>query len=61
HGTGEAGVERRRAAEEIARVSRDLSPGQRRFFDRIAEVQDGTQQDGAGGSGIKLGKIRPNG
>jgi tetratricopeptide (TPR) repeat protein len=61
HSTGEAVAERRRAADEIARVSRDLSPLQRQFFDRIAEVQDGTDQNAAGRPGVKLGKIRPSG
>jgi tetratricopeptide (TPR) repeat protein/TolB-like protein len=46
----EAAAERRRAAEEIARVSRDLAPEQRKSFERIAEVEDGTEQDGAGGA-----------
>jgi len=36
----EAGAERGRAAEEIARVSRDLAPAQRQSFDRIVEVKD---------------------
>jgi len=63
HGTdsAEAAAERRRAADEIARVSRDLSPAQRSFFDRLAEVQNGTEQDGAGRPGVKLGKTRPSG
>jgi tetratricopeptide (TPR) repeat protein len=54
----EAVAERRRAAEEIARVSRDLSPEQKRFFSRITEAQDGTQQDGAGGpASVRPGKL----
>ena len=63
HGTDQAEAisERRRAADEIVRVSRDLSPAQRGFFDRIAEIQNGTEQDGAGRPGVKLGKIRPSG
>jgi eukaryotic-like serine/threonine-protein kinase len=36
----EAVVERRRANEEIARMSRDLAPEQRRSFKHIAEVRD---------------------
>jgi eukaryotic-like serine/threonine-protein kinase len=51
----EAAAERRRTTEEIARVSRDLAPEQRRSFERIAEVQDGTEQDGVGG----VARVRP--
>ena len=58
-GSTEAAAERRRAAEEVARVSRDLAPAQRQSFDRIVEAQDGTQQDGAGR--VRLGKLKPNG
>ncbi len=36
----EAAAERRRAGEEIARLSRDLAPDQQQSFNRIAEVQD---------------------
>ncbi|HEX7184915.1 MAG TPA: tetratricopeptide repeat protein [Thermoanaerobaculia bacterium] len=36
----EATAERRRAAQEIARVGRGLAPEQRRAFHRIAEVRD---------------------
>src|SRR5436305_1752218 len=43
----EAAAERRRAAEEIARVSRDLAPEQRRSFDRIAAVPEGTGRSAA--------------
>jgi len=53
---GDAAAESRRAAEEIARVSRDLDPGQRQSFARLVEVQDGTHRNGA-----RLGKLRPNG
>jgi len=52
----DAAAESRRAAEEIARLGRDLSPGQHKFFDRLVEVQDGTYRTGA-----RLGKLRPNG
>ncbi|HEX4959823.1 MAG TPA: tetratricopeptide repeat protein, partial [Thermoanaerobaculia bacterium] len=61
HSAVEAAAERRRAADEIARVSRDLSPPQRTSFDRLAEVQDGTEPDATGRPGVKLGKVKPNG
>jgi len=48
----EAIVERRRVAEEIARVSRDLSPEQRQFFDRLTEVGHGKEHGGDGGPPI---------
>jgi tetratricopeptide (TPR) repeat protein len=57
----EAVVERRRAGEEIARLGRDLAPEPRKFFDRRVEVQDGTEQDGAGRPGVRVGKLKPNG
>ena len=56
-----AAAERRRASAEIARLSRDLAPEPRKFFDRMVEAQDGLQQDGAGGPGVRLGKLKPNG
>ncbi|HEX3529814.1 MAG TPA: tetratricopeptide repeat protein [Thermoanaerobaculia bacterium] len=37
--SAEAAAERRYAAEEIARVSRDLTPEQRKSFDRLAQIQ----------------------
>ncbi len=57
----EAAAERRRASEEIARLSRDLAPEPKKFFIRMVEAQDGPQQDGAGGPGVRLGKLKPNG
>jgi tetratricopeptide (TPR) repeat protein len=45
----EAAAERRRAAEEIVRVGRDLTAEQRKSFDRLVEIQDGIQ------------RLRPNG
>jgi tetratricopeptide (TPR) repeat protein len=59
--SAEAEAERRRAGEEIARVSRDLAPEPRQFFDRRVEAQDGTKQDGAGGPGVRVGPLKPNG
>jgi eukaryotic-like serine/threonine-protein kinase len=55
----EASAERRRASEEIARVSRDLAPEQRGSFERLAEVQNGREQDraveaGRAGTGKRL-------
>ncbi|HEV7515966.1 MAG TPA: tetratricopeptide repeat protein, partial [Thermoanaerobaculia bacterium] len=55
-GAPEAATQRRRAAEEIARVSRDLTPEQRRYFDRKMEVENGTEQGGARARPRELGR-----
>jgi tetratricopeptide (TPR) repeat protein len=57
----EAAAERRLAAEEAARVGRDLTPERRRSFERIVEVQDGTEQDGAGEPEVRRGTVGPGG
>jgi hypothetical protein len=54
----EAAAERRRAGEEIARVSRDLAPEQRQSFERIADVPKGAKPNVAGvAAGVKPGKL----
>jgi eukaryotic-like serine/threonine-protein kinase len=58
---GEAAAELRLAAEEAARVGRDLTPERRKSFERIVEVQDGTEQDGAGGPEVRRGTAGPGG
>jgi hypothetical protein len=52
-----AAVESRAAAAEIARVGRDLNPEQRKFFDRLVEVQDGARDK----VGAPLSQLKPNG
>jgi tetratricopeptide (TPR) repeat protein len=46
----EARTERRRAAEEIARVNRELGPEQRKSFDLRVEVEDGLEPGGEDGA-----------
>jgi tetratricopeptide (TPR) repeat protein len=54
----EAEAERRRAAEEIARVSRDLGGEQRKSFERIAEAEGGAKPAPVVGAvGVKPGKL----
>jgi tetratricopeptide (TPR) repeat protein len=48
--TAEARTERRRAAEEIARVNRELGPEQRKSFDLRVEVEDGMEPGGEDGA-----------
>ncbi len=53
-----AAAERRRAGEEIARVSRDLAPEQRKSFERIADVPKGAKPNLPGvAAGVKPGKL----
>jgi hypothetical protein len=54
----ESAVERRRAGEEIARVSRDLAPEPRKSFERLAGVEGGGKPIVASGpGGAKPGKL----
>jgi tetratricopeptide (TPR) repeat protein len=55
-GEAAATVERRRAADEIARVSRDLTPEQRKSFDHRMEAENGTEQGGARARPRELGR-----